>query len=1165
MASMDTPIYTQAILLPILAFPSWILCILPLVWHFRQGNIAAGSLILWLILINLANSINPLIWPRDNMTEWWDGYVWCDIHARIQVGCVVGTTASAAMIVRKLAKVMDTRNITVSSSRDSRMKEKVLDILWCWIYPLVIILLYYIVQPVRYVIYGITGCLAAFDPSWPSVVVSFMWGPMTILVAAGYAVLLSYRLYRYRREFVRLVAARNTTRSRFIRLFTICIVVILLYVPYTMWLLASLCRKIVAPYSWSRIHDAASFSSIVKFPSHGVVSIDKWGQVATGYILFLVFGTGRDAHNTYKRLLLAIGLASLCPSLLVMHSSGPSTPNSFINAREWSSSLTTKAKTKLRSKTHCLVNTWYGNGSSGNHSVVALERLPSPPPPTCSSFWLSNFTSTFSVNSSSSRRGRRTSMSDEAVAWFEIRIADSEDHNTYGSIEVCGNEQFVLGRDPELCRYHWSDDLTISRQHLRIHCILYEQDPDSKVAPFVYATNLSVNGTYLKKSNSEFAKSQERGVLMGRSSSFLLNDGDELQLSATVRLIFFSMKTIQEAQFDPTQERERAIFAHDYSITGRVLGEGGYGKVLIGIDQANQHQVACKIVKLDHFYEKPQAPNLRLPSQIHGDKAKAGSKRWPARVAACFREFDILKNLSHPNIVGIEKVYWSNHNIYIFEDLVTGGDLFSFLEFKGGRLDNAQTAVIIRQVLLGVKYLHAQQIVHRDIKPDNILMTSLEDGARVVITDFGNARFLPESSSISDGKLKARQRMFSYVGTLEYAAPEIHRANRTIPEGEGYSKAVDMWSIGCITAALLSGDDLFTDRAHPKYQDNPRRVIINLAAQCDLSILDDEYHPAWSQVEPAPKDFIRRLLVLEEDERMTATQALAHAWFSNECYAQDLQDLYARSIADWRPRSTNSQLIERISRSLPNLSIVGLPGHAMNHDTVSHFFHPSEQQMTQNIIQTLSSSYHRQRINTPLPPIWDDYANEKFHHASQLVPSSHETRYGCCDDKSGSGEESDEQQQRQYFYGEYGGTQLETSDQNDHSCSHGPGSRSNNTQDQAERYTPIRGSQVSDDEGEIEENLESTKRFNGSDNLAYLQIPPMAHTRDSWMHGRSEIVLVCETPVVEDDEDEALAGQGYQQTQYPGERSEAGASTLQHASVLVYETPPTGKEDRICC
>ena len=138
-------------------------------------------------MINFFNSINPLIWPRDNLDQWWDGNVWCDINVRIQVGAIVGTTASITMIVRKLAKVMDTRNITVSSSRNSKLKELALDIVWCWVYPLVFIVLYYVVQPARYMIFGITGCMSVYDISWPSIVLSFMWAPITTLVAACYA------------------------------------------------------------------------------------------------------------------------------------------------------------------------------------------------------------------------------------------------------------------------------------------------------------------------------------------------------------------------------------------------------------------------------------------------------------------------------------------------------------------------------------------------------------------------------------------------------------------------------------------------------------------------------------------------------------------------------------------------------------------------------------------------------------------------------------------------------------------------------------------------------------------------------------------------------------------------------------------------------------------
>lgn len=93
--------------------------------------------------------------------------------------------------------------------------------------------------------------------------------------------------------------------------------------------------------------------------------------------------------------------------------------------------------------------------------------------------------------------------------------------------------------------------------------------------------------------------------------------------------------------------------------------------------------------------------------------------------------------------------------------LVTAGDLFSYIEFKSGKLLEAEAAGIIRQVLIAVQFLHQRRIVHRDIKPDNVLMTSLSPGCRVVLTDFGAAQRL-------QGGL---HRMSTMIGTHEYAAP----------------------------------------------------------------------------------------------------------------------------------------------------------------------------------------------------------------------------------------------------------------------------------------------------------------------------------------------------------------------------------------------------------
>ncbi|OCK84008.1 STE3-domain-containing protein [Lepidopterella palustris CBS 459.81] len=314
MNTASYPLYPVAILLPVLAAIVVILDIPPMIWHFKQRNIAATSLVFWIIIRNIPSIINPIIWPRDNLADWWMGQGLCDVQVRLFVGGTIALPGALACIMRQLARVMDTKNIVLASSRKDRVRETVLEILWCFGFPLLITLVYYIVQPIRYFLWGISGCNPAFDSSWPSVALVTMWPPIISLVDAVYAGLVIYRLYRYRTQFGTCISAHNFTKSRFVRVFLMSLSLIIIVIPFQFYILARNAQYISGAYSWSRVH-GPTWDEVVTIPSFGVVIFDRWFRIAHGFLVFFAFGTGRDAMRLYKGWLMTLGLGNRFPSL----------------------------------------------------------------------------------------------------------------------------------------------------------------------------------------------------------------------------------------------------------------------------------------------------------------------------------------------------------------------------------------------------------------------------------------------------------------------------------------------------------------------------------------------------------------------------------------------------------------------------------------------------------------------------------------------------------------------------------------------------------------------------------------------------------------------------------------------------------------------------------
>ncbi|KAL9008570.1 MAG: hypothetical protein Q9173_006316 [Seirophora scorigena] len=176
-----------SIAFPTLAIIAIVLGIPPLVWHATNRNLAACNLISWTILVNLCSFVNALIWPTDNVTIWFAGYVLCDIEAKILLAASVGIAGSLACIMRALAKVLDTENTRMTPTRKQRYQELVITALLCFGIPIYMILIHYVVQPSRYYIMAIAGCTTSLDNSWPALVLVVIWSPVLCLVAVYYA------------------------------------------------------------------------------------------------------------------------------------------------------------------------------------------------------------------------------------------------------------------------------------------------------------------------------------------------------------------------------------------------------------------------------------------------------------------------------------------------------------------------------------------------------------------------------------------------------------------------------------------------------------------------------------------------------------------------------------------------------------------------------------------------------------------------------------------------------------------------------------------------------------------------------------------------------------------------------------------------------------------
>jgi len=299
-----------------------------------------------------------------------------------------------------------------------------------------------------------------------------------------------------------------------------------------------------------------------------------------------------------------------------------------------------------------------------------------------------------------------------------------------------------------------------------------------------------------------------------------------------------------------TEEVEQHILER-YELAQK-LGKGAYGIVWKAIDKKYKQTVAVKKV-FDAFHNATDAQRT-------------------------YREVIFLQELNgHENIIRLRNIIKAENNkdLYLVFDHMEA-DLHHVI--RANILEEIHKQYVVYQLLKGMKYIHSADLIHRDLKPSNILINS---DCQIKLADFGLARSV--ASTAEDTNIK----LTDYVATRWYRAPEILLGSTK------YSKAVDMWSVGCILAELIVGKAIFQGTStlnqiekvleligKPKPED-----IDSVESPHAATILSSinvtkkkSFQSFFANASELALDFLRKLLVFNPNNRLTVEEALKHKY-----------------------------------------------------------------------------------------------------------------------------------------------------------------------------------------------------------------------------------------------------------------------------------------------
>ncbi len=269
---------------------------------------------------------------------------------------------------------------------------------------------------------------------------------------------------------------------------------------------------------------------------------------------------------------------------------------------------------------------------------------------------------------------------------------------------------------------------------------------------------------------------------------------------------------------------KKAINFHklsDYYTITELIGYGKFGKVNLGINKKTNEKVAIKIIKKSTLTTNQDLELVKT-------------------------EIDIMRISHHKNIVKLYDKFENEKYIFIVMEYVNGETLSSFLKKKHFCISEKKICEIMKQIGEGISYLHSFGIIHRDIKPDNILITNKNE---IKIIDFGLSKIIGNTEKTNEG-----------YGTLHYAAPEILLR---IP----YGKEIDIWALGILLFYILTGRNPFIGINEDDLAD---QIVLK-----SITFNNDE----WGIRSNLVIDLIENCLIKQPSFRIDIKGFLKHNWF----------------------------------------------------------------------------------------------------------------------------------------------------------------------------------------------------------------------------------------------------------------------------------------------